>query len=313
MGKYVNKATMYCRECSYALDGAGALCCAKCGRSFDPSNPKTYRKVSRAQRQRTALYLLVLSIILALLGGLAYRRHRIQQQLGRLAAARGGLHIREPLGPAWYVNWVKRWNLPVPKRTVHFSSSVVTDADTRYLAKLHALRELTLVGCPLTNSGLAHLKGLTSIEKLNLLKTRISDEGLQYLRPLAKLQELHLGQTLITDTGLAHLGTFGELRFLGLDSTRVSNAGIEHLKGLAKLEFLDLGRTEVTDDGLAFVAKTFPNLRGLYLCGTEVTDTGIEHLKQLDYLVELDVEGTGVTEDGKAKLKQILPNRTFME
>ncbi len=41
------RATRYCRECGYVLDGLSEMRCPECGRGFDPDNPATYRNHGR--------------------------------------------------------------------------------------------------------------------------------------------------------------------------------------------------------------------------------------------------------------------------
>ena len=42
------RATMYCRQCSYALDGLDQPRCPECGRPFNPTRRRTYRRRPRA-------------------------------------------------------------------------------------------------------------------------------------------------------------------------------------------------------------------------------------------------------------------------
>ena len=50
-----------------------------------------------------------------------------------------------------------------------------------------------------------HLKGLTSLESLNLIYTQITDAGLVHLAGLTSLQTLELDQTQVTVAGVARL------------------------------------------------------------------------------------------------------------
>ena len=57
-----------------------------------------------------------------------------------------------------------------------------------------------------TDKGLAHLKGLTSLETLNLENTRgVSDFGLVHLKALTNLRQLDLDGTKVTDAGVQDL------------------------------------------------------------------------------------------------------------
>ncbi len=96
------------------------------------------------------------------------------------------------------------------------------------LEGLTKLKSLDLEWCEkITDSGLAHLKGLTKLEKLNLDGTKITDEGLAHLKGLTKLEWLHLYSTAITDEGLVHLKRFSKLTHLRLAATTVTHSGVK--------------------------------------------------------------------------------------
>ena len=60
-----------------------------------------------------------------------------------------------------------------------------------------------LEGPQVTDIGLKHLKGLTSLKWLHLGHTRVTDTGLEHLQGLLSLQRLSLGNTQVTDEGVA--------------------------------------------------------------------------------------------------------------
>jgi len=88
---------------------------------------------------------------------------------------------------------------------------------------------------PLTDASLVHLKGLTTLEELNLCETQITDAGLVHLKELKNLTFLSVAYTQITDVGLVHL------------------------KGLTKLEKLELLGVKPSDAGVAELQKALPN------------------------------------------------------
>ena len=72
------------------------------------------------------------------------------------------------------------------------------------------LRHLEVVGVDLNSTqiadaGLVHLKGLTSLDHLNLTHTQITDAGLEHLKGLTSLTTLDLSRTKITDAGLEQI------------------------------------------------------------------------------------------------------------
>ena len=65
--------------------------------------------------------------------------------------------------------------------------------------------ELDLINTQVTDAGLVHLSGLTSLRELYLGDTQITDAGLAHLRGLTSLRELDLINTQVTDAGVASL------------------------------------------------------------------------------------------------------------
>ena len=70
---------------------------------------------------------------------------------------------------------------------------------------------VALGGTKVTDAGLAHLKGLTQLQSLNLGFTKVTDTGLEHLRRLTKLQRLNLNYTKVTDAGLEYLNGLTKL------------------------------------------------------------------------------------------------------
>jgi thiol-disulfide isomerase/thioredoxin len=140
----------------------------------------------------------------------------------------------------------------------------------------------------ITDAGMVHLKGLTSLETLRLDNTQVGDEGLTHIAGLPSLKTLFLAGTQITDRGLAHIGELTTLHKLCVGRTQVSDGGLVHLKGLTSLHDLCVGSTQVTDSGL-------------------------EHLKALTKLQELNLAGTKVSRAGIRELKRTLPNCRVLE
>ena len=81
----------------------------------------------------------------------------------------------------------------------------VTDAGLVHLSGLTSLQTLYLIDTQITDAGLVHLAGLTSLQTLILWSTQITGPGLVHLRGLTSLQELFLSDTQITDAGVAKL------------------------------------------------------------------------------------------------------------
>ncbi len=98
---------------------------------------------------------------------------------------------------------------------------------------------------------LSPLKTLTTLQHINIDKTKISD--LSPLKGLTALQTLSMNSTRVR--GLNSLKNLTALQLLSIDSTRVSD--LNPLEKLTQLQFLDVSRTQVED--LTTISKLFKN------------------------------------------------------
>jgi hypothetical protein len=171
------------------------------------------------------------------------------------------------------------------------SSHHVTDAGMRKLSECPRLKSLKLLGCRITNSGLAHLAKLKTLTKLSLWlrKTQVTGSGLADLKSLehlkidtsegkitdddladlsriTSLKSLHItvtdsSQSLITNQGLAHLAKLKALESLNIHSCqKVTDAGLSYLEGLACLKRLRLDFSRITKAGIARLKAKIPGL-----------------------------------------------------
>jgi internalin A len=80
-----------------------------------------------------------------------------------------------------------------------------TEAAIAPVARLERVQWLRLDRTPVTDIGLAQLRGMTSITRLDLDDTRVTDVGLAQLKRLTKLKHLNLSGTQVTDAGVREL------------------------------------------------------------------------------------------------------------
>lgn len=140
-----------------------------------------------------------------------------------------------------------------------------------------------------TDSGMAFVGRLTSVETLTISGTPVTDEGLKHLTGCTRLKELYLAS---------------------LD--QVTDKGVEHLRG-CPLSILHLSGTGVTDECVpTLLAQT--KLSELRLQGCPgVTDAGLINLAGLKSLTTLDVRKTKVTRRGVQQFKAARPGVTLQE
>lgn len=145
---------------------------------------------------------------------------------------------------------------------VDLSFTQASDASLARLTGVTTLQELHLCGTKITNMGLKHVSGLTSLRVLDCWRCKnLTDAGLEHLAAMPHLQRLSLWNTNVTDDGLGHLKGLTSLRVLDLSHTRVSDAGLKQLEGLTSLQELALvGCDELTDAGIDALQKALPNV-----------------------------------------------------
>lgn len=180
------------------------------------------------------------------------------------------------------------------------------DATMALIGQLTNIKEFVIFGSPqVTDTGLAHISGLTNLQFLNLFNAKITDNGLAHLSGLKNLKVLNLGQTRVSDAGLAHLSGLINLKELGLSRTNITGSGLAHLSGL-NFEDIILSDTPITNEGLAGLSKL--TFKYLFLTNDKITDAGLVHLYGLKNVKGIDLKGTEVTRAGIAELKKHLPN-----
>lgn len=163
----------------------------------------------------------------------------------------------------------------------------VTDAGVAHLEGLTTLRSLGLGDTKVTDAGLAHVKGMTGLESLYLSGDQITDAGLAQLAKLTNLRKLSVYSKNVTDAGYKHLAGLTNLEEIRVGSNQeVGDAALEHMKEMTKLKKLDVGKDKLTDAGLAHV-RNFTELRELRVEGPKVTAAGFKNLAPLTKLKKL--------------------------
>lgn len=222
-----------------------------------PNQPSRHGPHSRGLRfgLRTLFALVGLAAIgLALVTVPAERQRRsvaaIKTLGGQIAYEDDDERTGRPSDPSWL------------RRTIgddYFSSVVMVNLMDRHV----------------TDAGLAPLKGLTGLQRLNLNRTPIGDAEIEVLKGLKGLRVLYLEGTGVTDAGLESLSSLTELRWLSLSNTKVYDA---RFKGMAALQRLNLNHTRISDAAIPNL-KTLSGLRMLSLHDTQVTDAGLLELR----------------------------------
>ena len=113
---------------------------------------------------------------------------------------------------------------------LRFAVEGLSDDHLKYIPVLKDGAAVLLKRVAVTDAGLEHLAGVSTIEELDLSETAITDAGLKTIAKLPVLKTLNLFGTSVTDVGLAHLKPVKTLRRLFVDQTRTSISGVADLK-----------------------------------------------------------------------------------
>jgi beta-lactamase regulating signal transducer with metallopeptidase domain/uncharacterized GH25 family protein/thiol-disulfide isomerase/thioredoxin/Leucine-rich repeat (LRR) protein len=209
---------------------------------------------------------------------------------------------------------------------LNISGNSVTDAGLVHLAQLTQLQTLSLhyqhdatPPMHITDKGLAELRTLKELRRLDLFGAEVTSAGLQSLTSFPHLESLSLSGFDIADKGMIHVAACRNLRSLDLLDTRVRDAGLVSLADLKQLRRLSLNSDVVTDAGIATL-KTLPRLEHLELRARNLTDNALAHIAEIKTITRLDLDGSGqsdfqpgelFTHVGLAKLKGMPNLRTL--
>jgi uncharacterized protein (TIGR03067 family) len=172
------------------------------------------------------------------------------------------------------------------------------------LETLEHLGKLNIESGQITDTGLASIGKMTSLEFLALGSDRISDAGLAQLKSLRNLKSLFVASSKVRGEFLAELADLPNLISLDLSQTRLNDEAIRHLASMAQLRYLTLPAT-CGDKGLAHLSE-LSELRELTLLG-DVSDTGLSHLRlnRKKQLRTLRIAGAGVSDRGLQVLAEL--------
>jgi hypothetical protein len=204
----------------------------------------------------------------------------------------------------------------------------LTGACLEPIGKLTSLEELTFIYVKtLTDDGLAYLKGLKNLRKVDFGWSRIGDEGIRHLTALPDLESIATVEA--TPEGMRMLTSFPNLKSLKVrlmspregqrapmgatgpsDLSSVNElffSGVSHLAKLQSLEELTLlsGTSILSDDDLRRIEplihlKRLDTVSGGDVCN--VTDKGVESICKLRNLESLELDMVRATKGGLNQL-----------
>ena len=193
------------------------------------------------------------------------------------------------------------------------------------------LTNLDLRGCAVSNAGLDHIVGFSSLKALRLSgsngkttvddggaaaiaqlpnlkvlaldRLKISSDGLHRMLTLNNLEEFYLAETAIDDNGLALIPQFEHLKKLRLSHNQITDAGIAHLANIVGLVDLDLSENSRLSDAGMMHLSGLKKLKKLNLWSVPIGDAGVRELADLTDLAWLNLDNTQLTDDGLGALR----------
>ncbi len=156
------------------------------------------------------------------------------------------------------------------------------------------LRELGLYECDTTDDDLIPLAALTSLESLDLQKTRVTDRGMAQIRSMPQLRTLFLSEN-VTDRGLEQLAGLDHLETLFLDdAAKVTDKGLLAIRGLTNLKLLAALSTSISQQAWSDFEAAMPECRVIKANKPDdLTASPVPAVKELaDFQSEADFEGS---------------------
>jgi hypothetical protein len=203
--------------------------------------------------------LLVVTTLLALALGYFAAEYKAVRDRSRVIAAlqrMGAFVAFDDQGPS-ESDGIKAW---LGMLEVSIVAGINTDEAMELLVGMDKLRSVT-VGPGVTDSGLAHLQELTTIEELKIVSDEVTENGLQSVSLLKGLKRLTLSGRQITDDGLRHLAHLTMLESLDISDAGVTDDGLMHLKGLTSLQKLRCRGTATTGAAMQSLVELWNSRR----------------------------------------------------
>jgi hypothetical protein len=246
------------------------------------------------------------------------------KQIAQVSSLRW-LHIVN--GNIWGPGLAELAKLPRLERLCFWGSSPISDRHIRYLEGLTQLKGLTLWGVDaltdaslasigklknleglhfirtmprFTPAGVAHLKGLKNLKKVDFAQTWFSTEGSkggdQVIRHLAALPNLEsiTGISYLSAEGMKTLARFRNLKCLHvtLKDRRqgyYGPTGLSHLAGLGSLEELSISSGDALSEADLGCLESLGRLKELRVWSKHLTDRNLASIGKLKQLESLTV------------------------
>ena len=191
----------------------------------------------------------------------------------------------------------------------------LTDASLASIGKLTGLEELYFVriATHFTSAGVAHLRSLKNLKKVDFGQARLDDAGMRYLTTLPSLVAIHGGLALTAGTAKT-LASFQNATSLDVSlEDRTAPGAVPSLFALVSLEELRFTGARagvwLSDDNLVGL-ESLGRLKSLLIWSDRITDQGLTSVGRLGQLESLNLSAN-VTRRGLNQLSGLTRLRTL--
>ncbi|MCE5230877.1 M48 family metalloprotease [bacterium] len=182
---------------------------------------------------------------------------------------------------------VKMLNLYYPK---------LSDAGMAGLVGMNGLSELNAYG-KFNDQTLGHIAKLPALKRLSISGTAITDKGVDSIAGLTSLEHVDLNETSITDAAITRLSRMPSLREIGFDNANVTNAALDALSRMKSLKTVTMHDTLITSEAVASFRQAHPE------CAVYYQPRRKQFSVQIKYL---DTHTTDSTEAGRAGVEALI-------
>lgn len=176
-------------------------------------------------------------------------------------------------------------------QSVNSMNTVVTDQHLELFKSLKFIESCYLSSAQgVTDAGLVHLQGLTSLKRFSLYDSSVTDKGLSTLGKLPRLESIHVRGGNFTGAGLAALAALPQLTSVDVHSNLLNDDAIAAAARLPRLERLTISGMNVRGMGLSNL-KSCVTLNSLNLDCGNLDDSQLAGLAGATALQNLTVQG----------------------
>ncbi|MBX3399036.1 MAG: protein kinase [Gemmataceae bacterium] len=161
-----------------------------------------------------------------------------------------------------------------------------------------------------TDEGMANLKDLTGVIKLEIGHTAVTDAGMVHFKNYRKLTRLILNGTKVTDAGLVNFKDCKELTGIFLLYLPITDTGLSNFKDCTGLKELTLSRANLTIAGYEQIGN-FSALESLEISGLQPTKAQLAPLKRLKSLKRLNLKANTIAKSDLDELHAAMPGCTI--